>query len=71
MNELFKKREVNFLIQLIALSILLFGIHSYLNYHFAKDVGVVKASARFILLMNNKELVNRLVKPELKTYKLH
>lgn len=38
MNDLFKKREINFLIQLIALSALLFGIHSYLNYHFAKNV---------------------------------
>ncbi|WP_178991270.1 hypothetical protein [Winogradskyella schleiferi] len=38
MNDLFKKREVNFLIQLLILSALLFGIHSYLNYHFAKDV---------------------------------
>lgn len=38
MNDLFKKREVNFLIQLIALSGLLFGIHSYLNYHFANEV---------------------------------
>ena len=38
MNELFKKREVNFLIQLIAVSSLLFGIHSYLNYNFAKSV---------------------------------
>lgn len=38
MNNLFKKRESNFLIQLIALSVLLFGIHTYLNFHFAKDV---------------------------------
>ena len=38
MNDLFKKREVNFFIQLVALSALLFGAHSYLNYHFAKDV---------------------------------
>lgn len=38
MNDLFKKRELNFLIQLIALSALLFAIHSYLNYHFAKEV---------------------------------
>lgn len=38
MNDLFKKREVNFLIQLLILSALLFGIHSYLNYHFAKEV---------------------------------
>ncbi|WP_299883752.1 hypothetical protein [uncultured Lacinutrix sp.] len=38
MNDLFKKREANFLIQLIVISALLFGIHSYLNYHFAKEV---------------------------------
>ncbi|MEM5565602.1 hypothetical protein WNY78_10825 [Psychroserpens sp. AS72] len=38
MNALFKKREINFLIQFIALSALLFGTHSYLNFHFAKDV---------------------------------
>ena len=38
MNSLFKKRESNFLIQLVALSVLLFGIHTYLNFHFVKDV---------------------------------
>ncbi|MEH6536916.1 MAG: hypothetical protein V7719_11015 [Psychroserpens sp.] len=38
MNDLFKKRETNFLIQLIALTALLFGAHGYLNYHFAKEV---------------------------------
>ena len=38
MNSLFKKRESNFLIQLIVLSVLLFGIHTYLNFHFAKDI---------------------------------
>lgn len=38
MNNLFKKRESNFLIQLIALSVLLFGIHTYLNFHFEKDI---------------------------------
>ena len=38
MNNTFKKRETNFLIQLLGLSILLFGIHYYLNFHFAKDV---------------------------------
>lgn len=38
MNDLFKKRETNFLIQLLVVSALLFGVHSYLNYHFAKDV---------------------------------
>ncbi len=38
MNSLFKKRASNFLIQLIALSALLFGVHAYLNFHFAKGV---------------------------------
>ena len=38
MNSLFKKRESNFLTQLIALSVLLFGIHLYLIFYFAKDV---------------------------------
>ncbi|WP_339894620.1 hypothetical protein [uncultured Algibacter sp.] len=38
MNNIFKKRESNFLIQLIALSVLLFSIHSYLSFHFAKEV---------------------------------
>jgi glucan phosphoethanolaminetransferase (alkaline phosphatase superfamily) len=38
MNELFKKREVDFLIQLIVLSLVLFGSHNYLNHHFAKDI---------------------------------
>jgi hypothetical protein len=38
MNELFVKRQLNFLIQLLGLSALLFGAHSYLNYHFAKDI---------------------------------
>lgn len=38
MNELFKKREISFLIKLIILSGLLFLIHIYLNFHFAKDI---------------------------------
>jgi len=38
MNVLFKKREINFLVQFISLSILIFGVHAYLNFHFAKDV---------------------------------
>lgn len=37
MNALFKKREISFLVQLVALSGLLFLSQSYLNYHFAKD----------------------------------
>ncbi len=38
MNDIFKKRETNFLIQLLSLSALLFGIHFYLNFHFANNV---------------------------------
>lgn len=38
MNDTFKKRETNFLIQLLGLSALLFGIHYYLNFHFAKEI---------------------------------
>lgn len=38
MNDIFKKRESNFLIQLISLSALLFGIHYYLSFHFTKEV---------------------------------
>ena len=34
----FKKRQLVFLLQLIGVSVLLFGIHSYLLYHFANDV---------------------------------
>lgn len=37
MNTIFKKRQTNFLIQLIVFTSLLFLIHTYLNYHFVKD----------------------------------
>lgn len=33
----FKKRQIMFLLQLIGVSVLLFAIHSYLMYHFAKE----------------------------------
>lgn len=36
--EEFKKRQIVFLLQLIGASVLLFAIHSYLLYHFAKDI---------------------------------
>lgn len=39
-------------------------------YHHAKDIGVVKASARFIILKNGAEIINRLVEPDLKSYVL-
>lgn len=35
--EEFKKRQIVFLLQLIGVSVLLFAIHSYLLYHFAKE----------------------------------
>jgi len=34
----FKKRQITFLLQLIGVSALLFAVHSYLLYHFAKAV---------------------------------
>ncbi len=40
-------------------------------YYHAKDIGVVKASARFIILKNDQEIINRLVQPELKSYTLN
>lgn len=40
-------------------------------YHYSNQVGVVKASARFIILKNKKELINRLVEPDLKSYSLN
>ena len=36
--EAFKKRQVSFLLQLIGISAVLFGIHSYLLHHFAIEV---------------------------------
>ncbi len=37
MNADFKKHQTNFIIQLIVVSLILFGIHSYLLHYFAKD----------------------------------
>ena len=37
MNSIFKKRQLNFLMQLVLFSLILYGIHSYLNYHFVKN----------------------------------
>lgn len=34
----FKKRQIDFLVQLIAITLVLLGIHSYLLYHFAKEI---------------------------------
>ena len=36
--EAFKKRQMAFLLQLIGVSALVFGIHSYLTYYFAKEI---------------------------------
>ncbi|MEM9679138.1 MAG: hypothetical protein AAF901_02340 [Bacteroidota bacterium] len=36
--EEFKKRQTVFLIQLIGVSVVLYGIHAYLLHHFAKDI---------------------------------
>jgi hypothetical protein len=39
-------------------------------YHYAKNVGVVKASARFIIInAEGKETINRLIETDLKSYK--
>jgi len=38
MNADFKKLQTNFFIQLIVVSLILFGIHSYLLHYFAKDI---------------------------------
>ncbi len=41
------------------------------TYSYAKKVGVVRASARFIILnAENKETVNRLIETDLKSYKI-
>ena len=37
MNEIFKKRQITFVIQLVAVSVLLFGIHSYLLHYIAGE----------------------------------
>jgi hypothetical protein len=34
----FKKRQLTFLLQLIGVSALLFAVHSYLLYHFTKEI---------------------------------
>ena len=39
-------------------------------YHYARNVGVVKASARFIIRQNEQEVINRLVEPDLKAFKV-
>jgi hypothetical protein len=40
-------------------------------YHYAKKVGVVKALARFIIINSEgKEMINRLIETDLKTYKV-
>ncbi|QLG45048.1 hypothetical protein [Costertonia aggregata] len=44
---------------------------SFNVYHHAKNVGVVKASARFIILKNGNEIINRLVEPDLKSYQFN
>lgn len=36
--EAFKKRQLTFLLQLIGATLLIFGIQSYLLYHFAKEI---------------------------------
>ena len=38
MNNIFKKRQSSFLIQLLLLTVILFAVHSYLAYYFAKEI---------------------------------
>jgi len=40
MNPSFKKRQVSFLLQVVLLSLILFGVHSYLLFHFGKDLSL-------------------------------
>lgn len=41
------------------------------TYHYAKNIGVIKASARFIIINSEgKEIINRLVETDLKSYKI-
>ncbi len=40
-------------------------------YHHARNIGVVKASARFIITKNGIEIINRLVEPKLKSYQVN
>lgn len=35
--EIFKKRQIIFLLQLVGISVVLYGLHSYLLYHFANN----------------------------------
>lgn len=37
MNPIFKKRQYSFFIQLLLITVILFGIHSYLIYHFSNQ----------------------------------
>ena len=37
MNKIFKKRQITFIIQLLVVSVVLFGIHSYLLQYFASE----------------------------------
>ncbi|PWK20606.1 hypothetical protein [Xanthomarina spongicola] len=41
MNPAFKSRQLSFLIQNIAVTLILFGIHSYLLYHFAENINYI------------------------------
>ncbi|MFL0352919.1 hypothetical protein [Xanthomarina sp. GH4-25] len=41
MNPAFKSRQLSFLIQNIAVTLILFGIHSYLLFHFAENINFI------------------------------
>lgn len=40
MNEQFKKRQINFLIQCVSMSLLIFGVHFYLLSYLATDISL-------------------------------
>lgn len=40
------------------------------TYHYAPNVGVVNATARFIILQNDKEVINRLIQTDLKSHSI-
>lgn len=44
---------------------------SFNSYHYAHNVGVVKASARFIINTNGEEIINRLIETDLKKFKIN
>jgi len=40
MNKAFKKRQISFLVQILLISIALFGLHNYLLFYFGKEISL-------------------------------